>query len=51
MQKQILSTRVEKIRMQNTKNMSDAMAVLQKEFEGKKQEAKEKLVSKIYLHM
>lgn len=45
-QKQILSTRVEKIRKQNAKSLSDAMTALQKEFEGRAQEAKEILVSK-----
>lgn len=43
-QKQILSTRVEKIRKQNAESLSDAMDALQKEFDGKKQDAKEKLV-------
>lgn len=47
MQKQILSTRVEKIRQQNEKNLVDAMAALEKDFEGKRQEAKERLVRKV----
>ena len=49
-QKQILSTRVEKIRKQNAESLSDAKEALQKEFDGKKQDAKEKLVRLESLH-
>ena len=43
-QKQMLTTRVEKIRKQHVESLTKALDDLQKEFEDKRQEAKEKLV-------
>ena len=50
--KQILASRLEKLRQQHVANLSDAMEDLKKQFENKSQEAKEKLVmlqSAVYL--
>lgn len=42
--KQILVTRLEKIRQQHTSNLSSAMEELQQQFEERSQEARERLV-------